>query len=101
MSAARTFTSGLAASVCSGACSRMWLPAATEASFAMTGPPMLAHVPAKNVRHSNTLCRGRLLADQHAQRLRDQGGLRLAFDLQRAVELEQHAPSALGFRCSK
>ena len=37
------------------------------------------------------------LADQHAQELGDQGGLRLAFDLQRALQLEQHPPTALRF----
>jgi hypothetical protein len=36
-----------------------------------------------------------LLSNQQAQELGDQGRLRVAFDLQRAVELEQHPPTAL------
>src|SRR5260370_38392014 len=36
-----------------------------------------------------------MLADQQAQELGDEGGFRLAFDLQRAIELEQHPLAAL------
>ena len=36
-----------------------------------------------------------MFADEQAQELGDEGGFRLPFDLQRAVELEQHAPAAL------
>src|SRR5262245_38991597 len=77
MSRPRTPTNGLADKVCCAACSRM-SPSATRMSFAM-----------------GCSSRRTTFADQQAQELGDQGGLCLAFDLQHAVELEQHPPAAL------
>src|SRR5262249_42384686 len=85
MSSPRTPTSGLAANVCCAACSRMSFSAATGASLAM-GCSSMRSVP---------LVRRVAFADQQAQEFGDEGRFRLAFDLQRTAELEQHAPATL------
>src|SRR5262249_10690224 len=85
MSSPRTPTSGLAANVCCAACSRMSFSAATGASLPMVCPSM----------RSLPLARRVAFADEQAQELGDEGGFFLAFDLQRAVELEQHPAAAL------
>src|SRR5262245_15774973 len=88
MSSPRTPTSGLAANVCCAACSRMSLSAATGTSSAM-GCSSMRSLP---------LARPIVFADQQAQELGNEGGFRLAFDLQRAAELEQHPPAVLRLR---
>src|SRR5262249_24425632 len=85
MSSPRTPTSGLAANVCCAACSRMSFSAATGASLVMECSSM-RRLP---------LARRLAFADQQAQELGDKGGFLLAFDLQRAAELEQHPPAPL------
>src|SRR5262245_66427272 len=85
MSSPRTPTSGLAANVCCAACSRMSFSAATGASLPM-GCSSMRSLP---------LARRVAFADQQAQELGDEGGFRLAFDLKRAVELEQQPPATL------
>src|SRR5215510_15465536 len=41
------------------------------------------------------------LADQHAQHVGDEGGLGFAFDLQRALKLEEHPSAALRLGCGE
>src|SRR4029450_4612940 len=83
MSWLRTPTSGLAARVCCAACSRISLSRASAPAFAMA--------------FLRCSCPRIALPDQQAQELGHQGGLRFAFDLQRAVELQQHSPTAVRF----
>src|SRR5262245_65674347 len=83
MSWPRTPTNGLAARVCCAACSRISLSRASAPAFAMA--------------FLRCLCLRIALPDQQAQELGHQGGLRFPLDLQRAVELEQHPPTAVRF----
>src|SRR5262249_7077526 len=84
MSSPRTPTSGLAASVCCAACSRMSLSAATGASLAIW-------CSSRRLPHARRI----VFADEQAQEFGDERGFCLAFDLQRAVEPEQQPPAAL------
>src|SRR6516225_9681795 len=78
MSSPRTPTSGLAASVCCTACSRALLSASSSGSSVMVRGFM-----------------GIGLADEQAKELGNESGFCLAFDLERAIEPEQHAVLAL------
>src|SRR5262249_2448298 len=85
MSWLRTPTSGLAARVCCTANSRM-SASAIGASCGKGSCVMAAPAISR---------RGRVFADEQAEELCDQSRLRRAFDLQRALEPEQHPPPAL------
>src|SRR6516162_7126797 len=82
MSWLRTPTRGLAAKVCSAACSRI----------------SSSEIPAARMSLAIGASSSTRLADQHAQHLGDQRRLVLAFDLQRALQLEQHASALLRLR---
>src|SRR6516225_1405589 len=88
ISSSRTPTRGLAASVFSAARSRKSLSRTTAA-----GTSLAMAVPPPGSPYSRTLG----FTDQHTEHLGNQGGLAFTFDLQCALQLEQHPTFVLRF----